>query len=380
MRKTADVVVIGGGAAGTSVAYHLGKLGVKNVVLVEQNYTPFGGTGRCAAHFRQQFGSVSNCLLGIQSVKEFDTLEEETGFDLEISKHGYLMTAYTEEHMEQLRKDTAMQNELGIPTVVLDPQGCKEVSPYLNIDGIVGGTHSKNDGHINPMKMALAYKSGAERYGVEFNNYTKVLDIQVENGKVKAVVTDKGTIETPCVVNAAGEWGKYIGRMAGVAVPVEPEKHQIVITEPLDYIYAPMIYSHKHGSYIAQVKHGGFLMGFSDPDIEAGIIDFNTEWRYLEKLSRIVCEQVPALKNVRIVRHWAGQYGNCPDQSIILGPVPEVEGFICALGCTKATMFAPVIGTLTSEIVAGKEPTLPLAPYLIDRFAKGEYVIDPALV
>ena len=197
MKKTADVVIIGGGAAGTSVAYHLGRMGVKNVVLVEQNYTPFGGTGRCAAHYRQQFGTVSNCLLGIQSVKEFDTLEEETGFDLEITKHGFLMTAYTQEHLDQLKKDTAMQNELGIPTVILDPQQCKEVAPYLNIDGIVGGAHSHNDGHINPMKMALAYKDGAEKCGVEFYNYTKVLDIEVEAGKVKAVVTDKGTIETP---------------------------------------------------------------------------------------------------------------------------------------------------------------------------------------
>lgn len=381
MKKSADIVVIGGGAAGTSVAYYLAKFGAKNVVLVEQNYTPFGGTGRCAAHFRLQLGSESNCRLGLLSVPEFDKLGEDSGFgDLEISKHGYLMTAYSQDHLDRLAVDLQLHHSLGIPSVMLDPQGCREVAPYLNTNGILGGTYCNQEGHINPMKMALAFKMGAERGGVEFNNYTKVTGIKVEGGKVKAVVTDKGEIETPCVINATGEYGKYIGRMAGVSIPVEPEKHQIVITEPLEYMGGPMIYSHAHGTYIAQVKHGGFLMGWSDPDVKAGVIDFTPEWEFLRVLAAKVVEQVPALRNVRIVRHWAGQYGNCPDQSIILGKVPEVEGFICALGCTKATMFAPAIGILAAEVATGMTPSLPLAPYSIDRFASGDLVFDPALV
>ena len=381
MRKTADVVVIGGGAAGTSTAYYLAKKGVKNVVLVEQNYTPFGGTGRCAAQFRLQFGSVSNCKLGILSVSEFDKLGEETGFgDLEIDKHGYLLPAYNEQDLENLNRDVALQKSLGIPSMVLDQKGCKEVAPFLEVGEILGGSYCTGEGTINPMKMALAFKKGAQDMGVEFNNYTKVIDIRVEGGKVKGVITDKGEIATECVVNATGEWGKFIGRMAGVTIPVEPEKHQICITEPLEYIGGPMIYSFKYATYISQVKHGGFLMGWSDPDVEAGIIDFDTEWKYIEELARRVIKQVPALANVRIVRHWAGQYGNCPDHSVIIGPVPEVEGFICALGCTKATMFAPAIGILAAESVIGANPTLPMDPYTIDRFAKGNLVIDPALL
>lgn len=381
MRKTADVVIIGGGAAGTSTAYYLSKMGVKNIVLLEQKYTPFGGTGRCAAMFRLQFGSVSNCKLGLLATSQFDILGEETGFgDLEIDKHGYLLPAYTEEEVANLHKNVDLQKSLGIPSSVLDPKGCKEVAPYLDVSEILAGSYCTGEGCINPMKMALAFKKGAEARGVEFYNYTPVTGIRVEGGKVKGVITDKGEIETPCVVNAAGEWGKFIGRMAGVTIPVEPEKHQIVVTEPLEYMGGPMIYSFKYGTYISQVKHGGFLMGWSDPDVEAGIIDFNTEWKFLEELSRRVIKQVPALANVRIVRHWAGQYGNCPDHSIIVGPVPEVEGFICALGCTKATMFAPAIGILASEAVVGANPSLPMDPYLIDRFAKGELVYDPALL
>jgi sarcosine oxidase subunit beta len=386
MKKTADVVVIGGGAAGTSTAYYLAKAGVKNVVLVEQQYTPFGGTGRCAAQFRLQFGSASNCKLGLLAVREFDKLGEESGYgDIEIDKHSYLLPAYTEAELANLHANVKLQNSLGIPTRVLDPAECKEVAPFLEVDEILGGSYiypkdGVGDGTINPMKMALAFKKGATDLGVEFNNYTKVTGIKVESGKVKGVITDKGEIETPCVVNAAGEWGKFIGRLAGVSIPVEPEKHQIVITEPLDYIGGPMIYSFKYHTYISQVKHGGFLFGWSDPNVKAGIIDFNPEWRVLEEIAQLVVKQVPALKNVRIVRHWAGQYGNGPDHSVIVGPVPEVEGFICALGLTKATMFAPALGILASEAVTGAEPTLPMAPYLIDRFAKDELIIDPALL
>lgn len=386
MKKTADVVIIGGGAAGTSTAYYLAKAGVKNVVLVEQQYTPFGGTGRCAAQFRLQFGSVSNCKMGLLAVQEFDKLGEESGYgDLEIDKHSYLLPAYTEAELANLHANVKLQNSLGIPTKVLDPAGCKEVAPFLEVDEILGGSyiypeHGIGDGTINPMKMALAFKKGAQDRGVEFNNYTKVTGIKVESGKVKGVITDKGEIETSCVVNAAGEYGKFIGRMAGVTIPVEPEKHQIAITEPLDYIGGPMIYSFKYHTYISQVKHGGFLFGWSDPNVKAGVIDFNPEWRVLEEIAQLVVKQVPALKNVRIVRHWAGQYGNGPDHSVIVGPVPEVEGFICALGLTKATMFAPAIGILASEAVIGAQPTLPMAPYQIDRFARGELIIDPALL
>lgn len=382
MRTTADAVVIGGGNAGTSVAYHLAKLGVKNVVVVEQQYTPFGGSGRCAAQFRQQFATESNLRLALLSTAEFDVLGEETGFgDLEIDKHGYLLPAYNEQQAEQLRKNVAMQRSMGIDSYVLDQKGCKEICPYLEVGEIVAGSYCTGEGVINPMKLALAYKHGAEKLGVEFNNYTAVTSFRVEGGKIKGVITDKGEIATNMVVNAAGEWGKFIGRMAGVSIPVEPEKHQIVVTEPLEYIKAPMIYSlYKYGTYITQVKHGGFLMGWSDPDVEAGIVDFEPEWKFLEELARRIIPQVPSLANVRIIRHWAGQYGNCPDHGVVLGPVPEVEGFICALGCTKGTMFAPAIGILAAECAAGVETTLPMDTYTIDRFARGELIIDPALL
>lgn len=382
MRKTADVVVIGGGAAGTSTAWHLAKLGMKNVVVVEQNYTPFGGTGRCAAQFRLQFGSEENLALAQLSVSQFDTLQEDTGFseDLEISKHGYLLTAYDEDAIADMRKNVQLQRSKGIDSYVLDPKQCQEVSPYLNTEGMLGGSYCTGEGHINPMRMALAYKQAAQKLGVEFQNYTKVLDITVKNDQVKEVVTDKGIIATECVINAAGEYGKYIGRMAGITIPVEPEKHQILVTEPLEYVGGPMIYSFRHGTYISQVKHGGFLMGWSDPDVKRGIIDFTPEWKFLEIIAKKAIEQVPALAKVRVVRAWAGQYGAAPDDTVILGPVEQVKGFICALGCTKATMFAPAIGTLASEAAVGKKPTIPLEPYLLRRFATGKLVVDPAIL
>lgn len=382
MRKTADVVVIGGGAAGTSTAWHLAKLGVKNVAVVEQKYTPFGGTGRCAAHFRLQFGSVENIKLAKLAVSQFDTLQEDTGFpeDLEISKHGYLLTSYDEESLAEAHKNVALQKSFGIDSYVLDPKECKRVAPYLNTEGLLGGSYCTGEGHINPMRMALAYKQSAEKMGVEFNNYTKVLGIKTNNGEVSEVVTDKGNISTRCVVNAAGEYGKFIGRMVGITIPVEPEKHQILVTEPLDYVGGPMIYSFRHGTYIAQVKHGGFLMGWSDPNTRSGIIDFTPEWKFLEVMARKAIEQVPALAKVRIIRAWAGQYGKAPDDGVILGPVDGVKGFICANGCTKATMFAPAIGTLAAEAAVGATPTIPIEPYLLKRFNEGRLIKDPALL
>ncbi|MBQ2040649.1 MAG: FAD-binding oxidoreductase [Lachnospiraceae bacterium] len=385
MRKTADVVVIGGGNAGTSTAYHLTKLGVKNVVLIESQYTPFGGSGRCAAMYRQQFATESNLWVAKLSSEQYYTFAEDTGYgDIELSKCGYLLPAYNKEQEEQLKSNVEIQRKFGFDSYYLDAKGCKEVSPYLNTDEILGGSYNTGEGCLNPMKVALGYKYAAMKAGAEFNNYTPCTGFIIEGGKIKGVKTPKGDIYTDCVINAAGEWGKFIGRMAGVSIPLEPEKHQIVVTEPVEYIKAPMIYSlYKYFTYIIQVKHGGFLMGWSDADVKAGIIDFEPEWKFLENLAKRIIPQVPSLGNLKVIRHWAGQYGNLPDHGILVGGVPEVEGFYLALGATKATMFAPGLGTLAAEAALGVKPSVPeeiFKTYLIDRFAKGELIFDKALL
>ena len=382
MKKTADVVVIGGGIAGTSTAFHLTKLGYKNVVLVEQKYTPFGGSGRCAAMWRQQFATESNLALAKISSEEYYNFEEITGtHDIELSRCGYLLPAYNKEQEKQLKSNVKAQCEFGFESKYLSPKECLKVAPYLNVDEILGGSYNTGEGCLNPMKVALGYKKAAMREGVEFSNYNPVTGFEIKGGKIKGVKTEKGTIKTEKVINAAGEWGKFIGRMAGVSIPLEPEKHQIVVTEPVEYLGGPMIYSlYKYFTYIIQVKHGGFLMGWSDADVQAGVIDFNPEWKFLENLAKRVIAQVPALGNVNIVRHWAGQYGNLPDHGILVGGVPEVEGFYMALGATKATMFGPALGTLAAEAAVGAKTSLPLDTYTIDRFAKGELIFDKALL
>lgn len=381
MKKTADVVIIGGGAAGTSIAYNLAKRGITNVALVEEKYIPFGGTGRCAAQFRLQFGSVENCKLGLLSVSQFDTLGEETGYgDLEIIKHGYILTSYEHESLEIQRKNVELQRSLGIDSYILDQKQCKEVVPYLSTEGLIGGSYCTGEGHINPMKMVYAYKKGAQDLGVEFNDYTKVIDIELEGDRVSAVKTNKGTIETRCVVCAAGETSKYIGRMVGVHIPVEPAKRQILATEPVEYIKAPMIYSFKHGTFITQVPNGNFLMGCSEPNVHLGEVDIAPGWEFLEMMAKRGIEQVPMFSHLRVIRQWAGLYGIAPDDTIIIGRVPQVEGFHVACGCTKATMFAGAIGTLVAEEIAGLETSLPMEAYSIERFEKGNLVKDPAIL
>ena len=170
MRKTADVVVIGGGNAGTSTAFHLTKLGVKNVVLIESQYTPFGGSGRCAAMYRQQFATESNLWLAKLSSEQYYTFPEDTGYgDIELSKCGYLLPAYNKEQEEQLKSNVEIQKKFGFDSYYLDAKGCKEVSPYLNTDEILGGSYNTGEGCLNPMKVALGYKYAAMKAGAEFN-------------------------------------------------------------------------------------------------------------------------------------------------------------------------------------------------------------------
>lgn len=380
MRKTADVVVIGGGSIGCSVAYNLAKKGFKNIVLVEQKYLSSGSTGRCGAGIRQMWGTEMNCLISRGSAEIFKVLGEETGFgDIEFRQSGYLLTTYDPSQTERLKKNLAVQHKLGIPSKMITPKEAKEIVPFVNTDGMDAAFFCQEDGHINPFKVTFAFAKGAQDLGVEIIRNTKVTGIKYNDRKISAVVTDKGEIATDKVVNAVGPWAKDIGKMIGLSHPVEPERHQILVTEPLDNMMGPLVMSFAHDSYIQQVPHGGFIMGYGNPN-EPKKINFDHDWNFLEQMAKKAVFQLPILKDVRFVRQWAGHYGISPDGQPILGAVPEIDGYYLALGCGKGFMLSPMIGKLIAEKMAGEETTLNIDTLSIERFAKGELIVETGVV
>lgn len=379
MKKTADIVIIGGGVAGCSCAYYLAKRGFRNIVLVEKKYITSGSTGRCAANFKEQWESPVKCEMGKYSIRQFKVLGEETGFgDLEVVQNGYMFTLYQPDQVAEFKRRQTMQNSIGVPTQYLEPYEVKQIIPQYNTAGLLGAILNPEDGHINPFKLTFAYEKGAKDRGVEFDTYTTVTGIRVEGGRVKAVITDRGTIETPVVINATEAETKWISRMVGLYHPVEPQKHEILITEPMDYLKLPMITSYDQKIYIHQMPHGGFAMGTLNEFQPMGIVDYGSSWNFLEEMCRRAVQMIPAFQNVRVIRQWAGHYGMTPDMNVILGPAPEVEGYILATGAAKSMMMSPAIGTLIAEILAGDtESAIPISKKDVGLSRFQNYFINP---
>jgi len=380
MRKKANIVVIGGGSVGCATAYYLAKQGFEDIVLLEKRYITSGSTGRCGAGIRQQWGTEMNCLLSKGSAEIWKTIGEDTGYgDIEFRQSGYLLITYNKKQKKRLEKNLEVQNRLGIPSRQLTKEEAKEIVPHLDTENLSAAFFCQEDGHINPFKATFAYEKGARDLGVDIEKYTEVTDIKTEGKKIKSVVTNKGEIETNIVVNATGPYAKQIGKMIGLSHPVEPERHQLMVTEPMDHIVDPLVMSFGHNSYINQVPHGGFLLGYGNPD-EPKKINYEHDWQYVENMAKKAVYQFPAMKNLRVVRQWAGHYGISPDGQPILRNVPEYVGYFLALGCGKGFMLAPMIGKLIAEHIAGKKTSIPIDKLSIERFAKGELIVETGVV
>lgn len=380
MRKTADVVIIGGGSVGCTTAYYLAKKGIKNIVLVEKDCLTYGSTGRCGAGIRQMWGTEMNCLISRGSCELFKEIGEESGYgDIEFEQRGYLLISYREDRAEMLDKNLALQHSLGIPAQKLTPEEAKKMVPQLNIEGLVGAYYGAEDGFINPFKATYAFAYGAEKLGVEINQQTEVVGFETKGRSITGVVTNKGTIATKMVINAAGPHCKFIGQMLGMEHPIEPERHQILVTEPMEHMMDPMVMSFDHSSYCQQVRHGAFLMGFGHPHEPKGLNFVNSD-DFMEEMAQKIIYQLPFLKDLRVVRQWAGHYDTSPDAQPILGKVPEYDGYLIACGCGKGFMLAPMIGKMMSEFIMGEKSIIDLNILSVERFAKGELIFEPAVV
>ena len=382
MKKTVDAVVIGGGVIGTAIAYNLAKRGLSNVCVLEKNFLASGATGRCGAGVRAQWGTEMNLRMAMSSVRRFTEMNEELAYDddIEFNQGGYLLLAYTDAGWEQFHKNVALQRKHGLEVELLTPAEAKEVVPHLNTEGLLGATFCPTDGHCDPFKVTDAYAKAARRLGVEIHTGVTATAIRQSEGKVVGVETTAGPIATPVVINAAGGYSQDVAAMAGIEIPTYSERHQILITEPVEQMQGPMVMSFHHNLYCQQTPHGSFIMGLGDPTEKPGY-NIEASWQFLREMAEKITWLLPPLKNIRVVRQWAGLYNMTPDATPILGPVNDLAGFYLAVGFSgHGFMLAPTVGVLLAESVLGLPTELPISPMGLERFAKGELFREPSVV
>ncbi|SDD40468.1 NAD(P)/FAD-dependent oxidoreductase [Sporomusa acidovorans] len=382
MIKQADIVIIGGGVVGCSIAYNLAKAGAGKVAVIERAYLASGATGRCGAGVRMQWGSKTNCLLSRESVKILENLPAilEEKDDIEFNQSGYLLLAYTDKMVDQFKKNLVLQNSLDIPARWTTPSEAKEIVPQLNIEGLLGATFCGKDGHANPFKVTSLYAKAARRLGVEFYTYTEVTDITVKSGKITTVHTTKGDIDTNTVINAAGGYAKVVGRMAGVELPIFPERHEILVTEPVEPMHMPMVMCFYHNLYCQQTPHGSFIMGIGHPN-EPETFTIKSSLSFLPEMARRITKILPPLKNLNVIRQWAGLYDMCPDRTPILGEDSALKGFYIAAGFSgHGFMISPIVGKLMAQTIMGSPTDIPITMFSAERFALNQLYIEPSVV
>jgi len=380
-KNTADYVIIGGGIQGCAIAYNLAKMGAKDVVVLEKDTISSGSTGRCGAGIRAQWGTEMNCRIGMDCLNKFENLTEELGMDVGLNQCGYLMVAYRDSEFETLKQSMKLQNSLGINTKVVSRDEAYSICPGLAAEDAVGFTYHDKDGHADPFLTTFAYQEAAKRLGVTFHKFTEVTGIKVEKGAIAGVSTTKGDIAAPVVVNCAGGYSQQVAKMAGLELPNFSERHEIIITEPVEFgVCPPMLMSFTGNYYIQQRPHGSIIGGCS-PEGHPEDYKNGNSWQFLEQMAQTIYKLLPRTKGVRIVRQWSGLYNMTPDRQPILGEAEDIKGFFLSVGFSgHGFMFGPTTGELLAQLILGKDLSMPIDMLHYRRFTTGELINEPAVV
>lgn len=376
MKETAEVVIVGGGIVGLSVAYHLAKRGLKDVVVLEkEDMVGTGSTGRCAGGFRHQFSTEVNIRLSLHSVAMLESFREDMDQQIDFHQDGYLFLLKDQADVDVFRRNAEFQRQFGIPVEFLKPDEVARVLPKteIRLDDILAATYCGKDGVSDPAGVTEGYRKNALRLGVSVETEQEVTSVAVEGGRVSGVRTKSGNISTRCVVNAAGPFAAEVGRMAGVDVPVVPLRRFIWTTKPFEQVPSrwTLVIDFSTGFYFHR-ESGGVLFGMGNRE-EGPTHDLSVDWNFFEKVMDIAVDRFPPIAETAIKNGWAGSYETSPDAHPILGRVPGVDGFLLANGFSgHGFQHAPAVGQLIAEeIVDGRAHTIDISSLSIQRFHKG---------
>ncbi|HLF17071.1 MAG TPA: FAD-binding oxidoreductase [Candidatus Thermoplasmatota archaeon] len=381
MRKQRyHVVVIGAGAIGLSVAHHLAKAGITDVLVVDKDSLVKGATGRNGGGVRAQWTTKENILLAKESIREFKRFAAETGHNIFLRQGGYLFLTRSEEQLAGLRKATAFQNEHGVRTRLIPTSEAERLVPGLDTAGCVGATFNPDDAVLFPWPLVWGWKAAAERRGVEVAPFTAVTGLRVAGGRVTHVETNRGDVACDWVVNASGAWSRTVSSWVGLRLPIKPERHEILVTEPLKPFLDPMLVDLSTGYYLNQDMRGELVGGMGIHDEES--MDWSSSLEFLRAFAKETVRLLPRLGTVKVLRQWAGSYDKTPDAKPIVG-IAEAgpSNLVQASGFSgHGMMVSPMAGRLVAQLVAGQRPEMDLRPFALERFERGETVEDPMVI
>lgn len=373
--ERAEVVIIGGGVLGASIAWHLASKGVRDVVVLERDRLGSGSTSRNAGGVRLQFSSEINVRLSQRSLPRWERFAEEMGVDPAFHQVGYLFLVTSDADAGAFERSLALWSRLGVPARRIDAQEARALFPELKVDDVRFATFCPKDGHLDPTALLNGYVARAREKGVRFREAEPVTAIYRERDRVSAVRTPQGTIACATVVNAAGPWAAQVGALAGVELPIQPLRRQIFVTDPvpgLDHEFpltvemATTFYFHR--------ESGGVLMGMVDPADRPGFDD-SLNWDFLPTMVERALDRVPILERANVKTGWAGFYEDTPDKHPIIGNVKALPGFVCAAGFSgHGLMHAPAAGEAVAELIVDGRTTLDISRLAYERFEQGDLI------
>lgn len=379
MKKIYDVVIIGGGAQGLSLAYNLARNGLSNVAVLDKSYPGSGASGRNGEMIRSAFASTEWIRFFDASLRIWETLSQELRFNLMFNRRGYLILASTPEELAVCHTGLELQKSFDLKTFPLDEQEIRKLVPALNPEMVCGGILQPDAGFARHDALVWAYGQAARRLGVDIFSYTAVTGIQIKNGEVKSITTTKGVIETPLVVNAAGGQAGEIAEMIGVDLPSDTYCLEMIVTEPLKPFLTPALAALNIMGYMHQSTRGE-LSGGADLEKFEPTKSLKSTCLLTRDMARKFVRLFPDLAGVRLMRQWGGLVDMTADIAPVLGAVPGIKGFIMDCGWVYGFMGAPAGGKfLAHYILSGEMPT-EIAPFGFERFRTGKLVHDHSLL
>jgi sarcosine oxidase subunit beta len=371
--RTAGVVVVGGGVVGCSIAYHLTRRGMRDVVVLERDAVGAGTTSKAAGGIRAQFPTETEIRFSLESRRVFESFREEFGVDPGYTRIGYLFLVSDEADRRGFEARIALQRRLGVDVRLISPREAQALVPALRTDDLIAAVWGPEDGMAGPSEVTQGFARRARDLGARILEGVDVTGLEIEGGRVRAVRTSTGTIAAPWAVNAAGPAAARVGRLAGLELPVAPRRRHIFYTDPFPEIPGPVpLTTDRASGFYFRKELDALLLSPGDVQDVGDDQVAPVDWGMVDEVVEKAVHRVPALERARIAGGWAGLRPLTPDDHAIIGPAPGVEGFFLAVGFGgHGFQHSPATGRVVAEWLTEGRPSTDCALFDPGRFAGG---------